>query len=84
MCGLPLQFMFAVGNLSVLSNRFVLKSLSPYIPVLRAQRLNLQNIIASHWSGTRFYDKLVKNIYFYQDEDFFLLALVVTQDIATK
>ena len=42
----------------------------------------MQNIIASFWSGTWFYDKLVKNIYFHLDEDLFLLALVVTQDIA--
>ena len=28
-CGLPLEFMFAVGNVSVLSNRFVVKSLPP-------------------------------------------------------
>ena len=29
LCGLPLEFMFAVGNVSVLSNRFVVKSLPP-------------------------------------------------------
>lgn len=31
-----------------------------------------------------FYNKLVKNIYLYLDEDLKLLALVVTQDIALK
>lgn len=29
LCGLPQEFMFAVGNVSVLSNRFVVKSLPP-------------------------------------------------------
>ena len=29
LCGLPVEFMFAVGNVSVLSNRFVVKSLPP-------------------------------------------------------
>lgn len=31
-----------------------------------------------------FYNKLVKNIYLYLDEDLKLLALVVTQDITLK